>query len=177
MKSSLSMLAVGIVFVFSFVFASNLFASDFKYVGNKICMACHKSEKGKFTYEKWTKTAHANAFETLKNEKSKEIAKKKGLKVDPTEAEECLKCHAVGYFKGEVRLASAKKEEGVGCEACHGPASEYKTKHGKGKEEEGIKNGLVLGKDDEKICTKCHNPESPTYKKFDYKKFWEAVKH
>jgi len=99
------------------------------------------------------------------------------LKTDPTEAPECLKCHATGYFPGEQMMPTNKKEDGVTCEACHGPGSVYKNKHGKEKTEEGLKLGLIIGKNDEKICKKCHNPESPTFAGFNYKKDWEKVKH
>lgn len=176
MKSMKLFFSLIVAFVFSTMFSSNVMAGDYKFVGNKSCMACHKTEKGKMAYVTWAKTVHANAYKTLENDKSKEIAKKKGLKVAPNEAEECLKCHSVGYMKGEQR-ATVTKEEGVSCEGCHGPASAYKTKHGVGKTEEGIKNGLTRGTGDTKICTKCHNSESPTYKAFDYKKYWDFVKH
>jgi hypothetical protein len=159
-----------------FISSMNLFSQN-KYVGLKTCISCHKGEKGKMVYENWLKTKHAQAFNTLKSEKSKEIAKKKNLKSDPTEAIECLKCHATGYFPGEESMATNKKEDGVTCEACHGPGSAYKTKHGKDKKDEGIKNGLIIGTNDEKICKKCHNPESPTFAGFNYKKDWEKVKH
>ena len=26
-------------------------------------------------------------------------------------------------------------------------------------------------------CKKCHNPESPSYKKFKYAEFWAKIKH
>ena len=29
----------------------------------------------------------------------------------------------------------------------------------------------------EKTCTKCHNPESPNYKPFNFNEFWEKIKH
>ncbi|MBA4310562.1 MAG: cytochrome C554 [Chlorobiaceae bacterium] len=148
-----------------------------KFVGVKSCAPCHKGEKGGMIHENWLKTKHADAYKTLLNEQSKEIAKKLGLKKPPHEADECLMCHATGYFKGEQRMPSNKKEDGVTCEACHGAGSAYRTSHGKGKKEEGIKKGLVRGTNDPKRCTNCHNSDSPTYKGFNYKKDWEKIKH
>lgn len=165
-----------LLFAFLFLLSNNLFSQN-KYVGVKTCMPCHRGEKGKMVYENWLKTKHAQAFNTLKSEKSKEIAKKLNIKKDPTEATECLKCHATGYFPGEQVMPTNKKEDGVTCEACHGPGSAYRSKHGKDKKEEGIKLGLVIGKNDENICKKCHNPESPTFAGFNYKRDWEKVKH
>lgn len=148
-----------------------------KYAGVKSCMACHKGEKGSMIYENWLKTKHASAYKTLLSEKSKEIAKKLKITVPPNEAPECLKCHATGFFPNEQMLPTNNKEDGVTCEACHGPGSAYRAAHGKNKKEEGIKKGLVIGTGDEKICIKCHNPESPTYVPFNYKRDWEKVKH
>lgn len=162
--------------VILFAFTFQLVAQN-KYVGVKTCMACHKGEKGKMVYENWLKTKHSQAFNTLKSEKSKQIAKKMNLKSDPTEAVECLKCHSTGYFPGDQTMPTNNKEDGVTCEACHGPGSAYKNKHGKDKKDEGIKLGLVIGTNDEKICKRCHNQESPTFVGFNYKKDWEKVKH
>lgn len=128
-------------------------------------------------YENWLKTKHASAYKTLETPKAQEIAKKLKLTNPPTESIECLKCHSIGYFEGEQSIPTNKKEDGVTCEACHGPGSAYKNSHGKGKKEEGIKKGLVLGTNDEKLCKKCHNPQSPTYAGFGYKKDWEKIKH
>lgn len=153
------------------------FAQDKKFIGAKGCSACHKGEKGKMIYEQWVSTKHADAYKTLLGQKSKDIGKKLGLKTDPSDAEECLVCHATGYMPGELRQPTAKKEEGVTCEACHGAGSLYKTKHGKEKTEEGKKLGLLLADNDSKVCTKCHNSKSPTYVSFDYKKDWKKIEH
>ena len=40
-----------------------------------------------------------------------------------------------------------------------------------------VENGLILHEDGEKFCVSCHNPESPTYKKFNYAESWEKIKH
>lgn len=159
-----------------FIISTNLIAQN-KYIGIKACIPCHKGEKGKMIYENWLKTKHSQAFNTLMSEKSKQIAKKMNLKVDPTDAIECLKCHSTGFFPDEQMIPSNKKEDGVTCEACHGPGSSYKNKHGKDKKDEGLKLGLIIGTNDEKICKKCHNAESPTFVGFNFKKDWEKIKH
>lgn len=153
------------------------FAQEKKFIGVKACSACHKGEKGKMIYEQWLSTKHAEAYKTLLGQKSKDIARKIGLKQEPSEADECLVCHATGYMENEIRQASAKKEEGVTCEACHGAGSLYKSKHGKDKAEEGKKLGLALSDNDPKVCARCHNKKSPTYVEFDYKKDWQKIEH
>lgn len=165
-----------LIFIIILVYVPNILAQN-KYVGLKSCISCHKGEKNNLVYENWLKTKHASAYKTLETPKAQEIAKKLKLTNPPTESIECLKCHSTGYFEGEQSMPTNKKEDGVTCEACHGPGSAYKNSHGKGKKEEGIKKGLVLGTNDEKLCKKCHNPQSPTYAGFDYKKDWEKIKH
>ena len=41
--------------------------------------------------------------------------------------------------------------------------------------DQAIANGLTIP--DENTCKKCHNPESPNFKSFDFKEFWEKIKH
>ena len=131
------------------------------YVGVDKCKICHKIEKTGNQYGIWLKTKHAQAFETLKGQQSKDVAKK--LKIaDPLTSEKCLKCHIT---------APAFQAEGVGCEACHGPGSLYKTITVMKDKAKAMTLGLI--DPNEKLCLKCHNTESPTYKKFV---FAEAVK-
>lgn len=157
--------------VLSVLTAGSIF-SQAKYIGAKMCGACHKGEKGKNVYEKWTSSDHAKAFETLKGEKAKQIAAKMGIS-DASTSDKCLSCHVTHGGNG----AGIKKEEGVTCEACHGAGSEYKSKAVMENRTEAVKKGLILGKNDAELCKKCHNPKSPTYKPFDYNKKWNAVKH
>ena len=76
-------------------------------------------------------------------------------------------------------VAEGKKgysvEEGVGCEACHGPGSLYKSRKIMKDKEASMKVGLIIP--DEKTCIKCHNEESPTFKEFKYAEMLEKVAH
>ncbi len=156
------------------LFAAGVSSAQNKYVGAKKCAMCHdKMAKGN-AYAVWEKSKHAKAFETLKSKEADEIAKKKGLKTSAAESPECLKCHVSGGGKAE----GAVKTEGVTCEGCHGPASAYLTVHNKkGNEAKAKEAGLVLSADNGKLCEKCHNSESPTFKGFDFKKMWPKVEH
>ena len=164
---------------------NTLLAADFQYVGDTKCKMCHsKDTLGGAEFPAWEKTAHAKAFESLKPG-AKADAKTKA-KLDPqkdysTDAA-CLKCHNTGY--GKPSAADAKLE-GVQCEACHGPGSEYKSPKIMGKKKyqdnkeaahkDALAAGLVMPT--EELCKGCHNQESPTFKEFDYKKMVEMVKH
>ena len=45
----------------------------------------------------------------------------------------------------------------------------------KGNKEDAIKKGLIIP--NEKLCVKCHNSESPTFKSFDYKIYVAKIAH
>ncbi len=151
-------------------------ASKFNYIGVKKCKMCHKGEKKGNIFEKWEAKKHSKAYATLATEESKEVAKKVGIKGDPQQAAECLVCHTTAYkAPAAQKEATLTLEEGVSCEACHGPGSEYKSM----KVMKDITAGKVKPCDyglmtpDKEVCVNCHNPKSPTYKEF---KFEEAVK-
>lgn len=150
-----------------------------KYTGVKMCGACHKQEKTGQTYTKWEKSAHAGAYKTLLTEKANTIAKEKGLKTTAAEAPECLECHVTGGGTAKNVDKTFAKEEGVTCEACHGPASGYRTLHSKPEnKEKAVAAGLNEGKkEDATLCKKCHNEKSPTFKGFDMKEYWAKIEH
>ena len=159
--------------------------SSYSYVGNKKCKKCHIKQ-----HKSWAKTRMAKSFEILKPGANKEMKEKFNLDVakDYITDKTCLKCHTVGYGEpggyvipdpvDKKSVRTAKKLEGVGCECCHGPGSEYvkvfdeimKSKR-KYKVEELYAVGLR--KVDESICITCHNEESPSVEPgepFDYEK-------
>lgn len=158
----------------SFLVSASLIAQN-KFLGVNTCV-CHKMEKQGNQYKVWEGSAHAKAFETLKSDKANEIAKKKGLTKPAVESPECLKCHVTGY--GKAVEASFKPELGIQCETCHGAASAYKAIHNKPENKaKAIAAGLIVPKDDEKLCKECHNSESPTTKEFKYKEMYAKIAH
>jgi hypothetical protein len=102
-------LLLGIGVVTSYTLGQN------KYVGTKMCKACHNSAKQGKQYEVWSKTAHAEAYKTLTTEKANEIAKAKGITKPAAEAPECLECHAKPV---DPKLAERMYDpkDGVQCE-------------------------------------------------------------
>jgi hypothetical protein len=166
--------------------------------GNAKCKMCHKKVEAGEQYAKWAAGSHAGAFETLKSEKSSQIAKEKGIEGDAWKAPECLKCHVTGFGDGgyEVKCdgfwnpaaedkagAKAVKRmnglQSVGCEACHGAGSKYKSSKTMKAIYAGEIDGTTVGltKIDEKTCMVCHNEESPTYKPFNFKEKIKEVQH
>jgi hypothetical protein len=153
--------------------------AKFKYIGTSKCMPCHLSVPTGAAHKVWKASKHANAFATLATPAALEIVKKKGI-ADPQKDQACLKCHdtAAGVAAAELDV-TFKPGEGVGCEACHGPGSGYKTIQMMKDIDAGKVKGETVGlmKGDEKLCVKCHNAESPTFKSFTYAEAWKTIAH
>jgi len=168
------MVTLGLVAVTAML-AATAMAADPTLIGAKKCGMCHKAKTGD-QLGIWKKSAHALAFETLKGEEAIAIAKEKGLG-NPWEEEECLACHTTQHFT-KAELAPKSKyviEEGGGCEACHGPGSDYKSRKIMTDHDAAVAAGLIVP--DEKTCLKCHNEKSPTFKGFDFKERWAQIAH
>jgi hypothetical protein len=152
--------------------------ADPEIIGAPKCKVCHKAKTGD-QWKIWTESTHAGAFETLASEKSRKIAAEKGLG-DPQLETACLKCHATQASMGAGVLVNEKgnysDSEGVGCESCHGPGSDYKPKKIMEDTEAAKAAGLVMIKTADG-CTKCHNAESPTFKGFDFEARWADIAH
>jgi hypothetical protein len=144
-----------------------------KYTGIKLCKVCHQSPKQGNQYGIWSKSKHAEAYKVLTEAKAAEIAKAKGLKKPANESPECLECHAI---TADPKLTP----DGVQCETCHGPGSDYKSMTIMKDKAKAVAAGLVLYKDDaaiEKLCKTCHNEKSPTFKGFKFEEMWAKIKH
>ena len=158
--------------IITLIFVSILFSQDFTYVGAAKCKMCHKSEKQGQQFPLWESRKHSKSFSALSSDKAKEIAQAAGVD-NPAESPKCFKCHAPLSEK-----AAELKEEGVGCEACHGPGSAYKKMTVMKDHAESVKNGLIdYGSPDviKKQCLSCHENAHGTT--FDFDAAWEKVKH
>jgi len=124
------------------------------YVGSASCQGCHPQ-----AHEIWQKSGHAHAFETLV---------KTGSDADP----HCIKCHTVGFGResGYRRPLGVDSLVDVGCESCHGPASEHLAKHVDGKPS--AFKFRPLGPGD---CKSCHYGEFS--RPFVWKAFWPDIAH
>ncbi len=161
---------------YSFIFAEH--PSDTpKYVGAEKCAgACHKSESQGNQLEIWKGTKHSKAYETLTTPKADSLAKLKGLTTAAVESPECLKCHTVQSDASSF-TETFNIKDGVQCETCHGPGSEYKTISIMKDRDKATANGLIIHTEKELFCVKCHNSESPTFTGFDYATYWPKIQH
>ena len=124
---------------------------DAHYVGSSACAACHAA-----IYNDWRGSRHATALESLKG-------------VDHAWDPACLRCHVVGWERGEDGTWTGWKSGfrdpektpfmgGVGCENCHGPGSAHvAAPHDRALFGPGGPNRRHMGKDG---CMRCHDAEN-----------------
>jgi excinuclease UvrABC ATPase subunit len=179
MKTALSLILIISVMLFFTTSGAAKESPTNKYVGVKMCMPCHKTEKIGNQAGIWQKSKHADAFKALATPKAAEIAKAKGLKKSASESAECLECHTIVADAATVDKSFDAKD-GVQCEACHGAGSAYKSMAIMKDKQKAVAAGLTLLKDDAAIeakCKTCHNEKSPTFKEFKFKDMWAKIKH
>lgn len=148
--------------------SEGLDGGSFSFVGMNECNRCHANDGIGNQFGKWAVTPHARAYRALKSEAAKQIAAKHGI-ADPATDQKCLRCHTTGGGKNPATI-----DEGVGCEACHGPGSGYHELNNHASftnRDAAYKRAISLGmypiigidhiKYREKLCLRCHNLERP----------------
>lgn len=164
MNHTLMMNTVRVALLGLCVLAAGAASAEPNYLGSKSCAGCHKAEM-----QDWQRSVHGKAMEILVAGKRSGPKHKAGLDPDKdySNDEKCLKCHTTGFKKqgGFVDMNSTPELAGVGCESCHGPASEYREIHKKKmldfKSAETRAAGQTYASKGDKVCEKCHNTDSP----------------
>ncbi len=96
------------------------------YVGAEVCGSCHQGRTMGNQFGLWLTSKHARAYAVLSKPEAKEIVRLSGITQEPQEAPICLGCHATA-----AETEKWEKDptffigDGVQCEKCHGPGSEY----------------------------------------------------
>jgi hypothetical protein len=156
------------------------------YRGSEACKKCHAhayqvwQDQGKEEEKAGKKRrAHVIAYPELVDAKRPANRQYDG---------ECVVCHVTGfgYKGGFTNERDTAKLENVGCESCHGPASE----HVKNPENAQWRKLLNPWKAPEKetpeakekrlfaidqMCQKCHDPDNDVH--WNFKKKWPNVEH
>ncbi len=133
---------------------------------------CHRTEKQGQQFPLWEKSKHAQSLAALSSPQAATIAQEAGVS-QPTESPQCLKCHSP--LSAE---APELKPEGVTCEVCHGPGSEYRKLNIMKDRELAVKNGLIIYGSEEAIkkqCLSCHAKAHG--RSFDFASAWNTIKH
>ena len=96
------------------------------YVGSRACARCHEGRAAGSQYSHWLTTAHSRAWASLATPEAKAMARLSGIPDEPERAPVCLGCHATAAESEPwERDEGFRIEDGVQCEKCHGPGSEY----------------------------------------------------
>jgi len=125
------------------------------YVGAGVCANCHSAQTMGNQYSKWLHSKHSQAYATLARPESLEIAKLSGLRTMPEESAVCLGCHSTGW-SAEVweKDPTFRLQDGIQCEGCHGPGSEYASMEVMKNRDAAMKAGLRMP--DREFCDNCH---------------------
>jgi Cytochrome c554 and c-prime len=144
------------------------------YLSTSECSFCHTEPFGNSQdvvllteFHTWrVKDKHSQAFAVLVGPRGKQIGKNLGIDVTTAEAG-CLGCHTIDTRRRGVKETQLEKvllADGVGCEACHGPSSEWlgihtnigwREKSSRDKGEFGM-NDLRNPRIQARICMSCH---------------------
>ncbi len=125
------------------------------FVGTKVCIQCHNNPANGNQYGIWQLSAHSKAFARLASERSDLITSLSGLTGDPVNIPICLGCHATASDTDEwQRDVYFDISEGVQCESCHGPGSEYSSWEIMSDKKAAKAAGLIVP--DETFCLTCH---------------------
>jgi hypothetical protein len=102
---------------------------------------------------------HARAFRSLSSDAGRRIARNLGI-ADATQAKVCLDCHTDNVAEN-LRAKNFRLADGVGCEACHGGATNWLGLHvsGTGSRSDNLKAGMFPTEDPKaraELCLSCH---------------------
>ena len=140
-----------------------------KYAGVMACGKCHRGPMLGNQWSVWRMSPHSGAWAVLGTPKAREMARKKGIG-DPQSSPECLKCHTTTL--SSARLAGFSPDEGVGCEACHGPGSEYMPDAVMRDKRAAAQSGLRIPT--RESCLRCHQAHQ---EKFDFDAAMKKIAH
>ncbi|HVO13488.1 MAG TPA: multiheme c-type cytochrome [Vicinamibacteria bacterium] len=126
-RARIVLVAAGVAAVLSFPVASRAQAQKQPiYVGARACARCHEGREAGNQYSHWLATAHSQAWAALALPEAKAMARLAGILDEPEKTPICLGCHATAADSEKwERDPAFRLEDGVQCEKCHGPGSEY----------------------------------------------------
>jgi YVTN family beta-propeller protein len=149
------------------------------YVGARACAECHEGHGTGSQYSRWLLSDHAEAWASLALPEAKEMARLSGITDPPARSPMCLGCHATAAESEEwERLEGFRLEDGVQCEKCHGPGSEYMMVMGD--REASMEAGLrMFAKRDCEVCHYVKGSHAAVHNKpkIDIDVAWEILAH
>ena len=150
-------------------------AASPQYLGSAACRSCHQALEDGDPGITWLRSRHGHAYWRLGSDWSLALAHFRPQYADveaPNSDARCLLCHVTARQDDDALLADGfRTEEGVGCESCHGPGSEYADAEVMADRDRFIAAGGRIP--DAETCRSCHrNPDH-----FDYATWWPKIAH
>ncbi|MCU0962736.1 MAG: cytochrome c family protein, partial [Pirellulaceae bacterium] len=154
------------------------------YVGARQCAKCHQGADFGYQQCRMLLQAHSKAYAALAQPEAKEakqIARMSGIPQEPQEAEMCLGCHSTAAeAEAWEKDDTFHLEDGVQCEKCHGPGSEYMDEQVMVNPAAARAAGLKMPQKSD--CLNCHNVKGSHVavlqsKAFDVEAAWEQLQH
>jgi hypothetical protein len=146
-----------------------------QYVGSQACRQCHNDGPQGGAWVSWLRSGHAHAYWRLAGDWALYLARLRphySDLEDPISDRRCLLCHVTGQQDDNALTdASFRMEEGVSCEACHGPGSLYIDPEIMSDRHRFLANGGVVP--DAATCRGCHRNSE----RFDYDAWWPKIAH
>lgn len=138
-------------------------SAGFTYVGTGACLGCHQRGAGGGPAGHWVASRHSRAFHTLTTDQAKLLAANRedySDITDPSLEQRCLMCHITAAQNPHAEWTNDARavDEGVGCEACHGPGSAYMAVEIMRNRDLFLANGGRIP--DESTCRECHRDEA-----------------
>ncbi len=125
------------------------------YVGTQVCVSCHQGKGMGQPLCLWLTSKHARAYAVLAKPEAGKIALLSGIPQEPQESVLCLGCHATGaHAEDWEKDDTFYMEDGVQCEKCHGPGSEYMDAEIMAVRQEAMTHGLIMPT--RRDCMNCH---------------------
>ncbi len=146
-----------------------------RYVGSRACQSCHLSRESGSQSVQWLQSRHAHAYWRLGADWALFLGRLRPQYADlesPISDERCLLCHTTGAQDPDALFEPGfRVEEGVGCEACHGPGSEYMDPEVMADREAFVEHGGRVP--DAATCRSCHRASE----RFDFDEWWPKIAH
>jgi hypothetical protein len=141
-----------------------------RYVGSQVCLNCHRSQ-----HVRWLQSRHAHAYWRLGADWALFLGRTKPHYQDlenPRTDQRCTLCHVTGAQDDDALYSETfRPEEGVSCESCHGPGSNYAEQEIMTDREAFLSNGGRVPGDS--ACRSCHRNSD----RFDRAEWWPEIAH
>ena len=175
------LIVIALPLLYIFLTGNSQKSQDRIYLGEKVCRACHHLQGNRDQYNPWRRSKHSQAYTALFKPEAIQIAEVSGIDIEPFKSPVCLGCHTTAYNEEDwERDPSFNFSDGIQCEQCHGPGSDYIDVEIMQNREKATKSGLKYPQ--KRDCLICHKEKNSHVsvlktKIFDYEIALQTIQH